>query len=69
MATGRSCLRSLAKYTVAHPALPQFALDGVAVGEGGAEVVEGAHRGKLARDDAVHYCGVRVRWGIPRPGM
>lgn len=52
-----------------HPALPQLALDGVAVGEGGAEVVEGAHRGKLARDEAVHCCGVQARCGIPRPGM
>ena len=39
------------------PALPQLALDGVAVGEGGAKMVEGAHRGKLARGEAVHYCG------------
>ena len=52
-----------------HPALPQLALDGVAVGEGGAEMVEGAHRGKLARGDVVHYFGVHVRCGIARRDM
>ena len=43
-----------------HPALAQLALDGVAVGQGGAEVVEGAHRVKLARRDDVDCCRVRV---------
>ena len=39
-ATWRSCLMSCARQTVAMPPWPEFALDGVAVGDSGGEALD-----------------------------